>query len=158
MPCLYALLQEYIWGFLIGIPSNIEFLITISSIYQPPGSFLKSLRRSSRSMPAPGLMPWQAKSSRRCSKQTGNLKTSKDGKFSAEVRITWHLSEMVLSFELSIFRQNYCRLGGFTEWKALYYVCKDKDGFLPKDTTRAVYDGSLFERLENERKAKESTS
>ena len=65
---------------------------------------------------------------------------------------------MVLSFELSIFRQNYCRLGGFTEWKMLYYVCKDKDGFLHKDTTRAVYDGSLFERLENERKAKESTS
>ena len=65
---------------------------------------------------------------------------------------------MVLSFELSIFRQNYCRLGGFTEWKVLYYVCKDKDGFLHKDTARAVYDGSLFERLENERKAKESTS
>ena len=65
---------------------------------------------------------------------------------------------MVLSFELSIFRQNYCRLGGFTEWKALYYVCKDKDGFLHKDTARAVYDGSLFERLENERKSKESTS
>ncbi|PAN25123.1 hypothetical protein PAHAL_4G277100 [Panicum hallii] len=49
-------------------------------------------------------------------------------------------------------------LGGFTEWKVLYYVCKDKDGFLHKDTARAVYDGSLFERLENERKSKESTS
>ncbi|KAG2610406.1 hypothetical protein PVAP13_4KG190000 [Panicum virgatum] len=50
-------------------------------------------------------------------------------------------------------------LGGFTEWKVLYYVCKDKDGFLHKDTARAVYDGSLFERLEDERKSnKDSTS
>ncbi|CAN6201893.1 unnamed protein product [Urochloa humidicola] len=47
-------------------------------------------------------------------------------------------------------------LGGFTEWKVLYYLCKDKDGFLHKDTLRAVYDGSLFERLEKERKTKES--
>ncbi|RLN12013.1 hypothetical protein C2845_PM09G07120 [Panicum miliaceum] len=45
-------------------------------------------------------------------------------------------------------------LGGFTEWKVLYSLCKDKDGFLHKDTVRAVYDGSLFERLEQERKAK----
>ncbi|CAL5047136.1 unnamed protein product [Urochloa decumbens] len=48
-------------------------------------------------------------------------------------------------------------LGGFTEWKVLYYLCKDKDGFLYKDIVRAVYDGSLFERLEKERKTKEST-
>uniref|UniRef100_K3Y137 EF-hand domain-containing protein n=1 Tax=Setaria italica TaxID=4555 RepID=K3Y137_SETIT len=45
-------------------------------------------------------------------------------------------------------------LGGLTEWKVLYSLCKDKDGFLHKDTVRAVYDGSLFERLEQERKAK----
>ncbi|CAN6164383.1 unnamed protein product [Urochloa humidicola] len=48
-------------------------------------------------------------------------------------------------------------LGGFTEWKVLYYLCKDKDGFLHKDTVRAVYDGTLFERLEKEGKSKEST-
>jgi peroxygenase len=48
-------------------------------------------------------------------------------------------------------------LGGFTEWKVLYYLCKDTDGFLHKDTVRAVYDGSLFERLEKEIKSKEST-
>jgi peroxygenase len=47
-------------------------------------------------------------------------------------------------------------LGGFTEWKVLYALCKDKDGFLHKDTVRAVYDGSLFERMEEEKKAKES--
>ncbi|CAL5043460.1 unnamed protein product [Urochloa decumbens] len=48
-------------------------------------------------------------------------------------------------------------LGGFTEWKVLYYLCKDKDGFLHKDIVSAVYDGSLFERLEKERKTKEYT-
>ncbi|XP_066375414.1 probable peroxygenase 5 isoform X1 [Miscanthus floridulus] len=48
-------------------------------------------------------------------------------------------------------------LGGFTEWKVLYSLCKDEKGFLHKDTVRAVYDGSLFEKLEHERKSKEST-
>ncbi|PAN25124.1 hypothetical protein GQ55_4G290400 [Panicum hallii var. hallii] len=49
-------------------------------------------------------------------------------------------------------------LGGFTEWKVLYSLCKDEKGFLHKDTVRAVYDGSLFERLEKDRKSKESTN
>lgn len=53
--------------------------------------------------------------------------------------------------------QNYPRLGGFTEWKVLYSLGKDENGFLHKDTVRAVYDGSLFERLEKEQKSKEST-
>jgi peroxygenase len=53
--------------------------------------------------------------------------------------------------------RNYHRLGGFTEWKVLYSLCKDEQGFLHKDTVRAVYDGSLFERLEEERKSKESS-
>ena len=49
------------------------------------------------------------------------------------------------------------RVGGFTEWKVLYSLCKDKEGFLHKETVRAVYDGSLFVKLEQERKqAKES--
>ncbi|XP_044489058.1 uncharacterized protein LOC123213650 [Mangifera indica] len=39
----------------------------------------------------------------------------------------------------------------FTEWKLLHYLCKDKNGLLQKDTVRAIYDGSLFERLEKER-------
>jgi peroxygenase len=40
----------------------------------------------------------------------------------------------------------------------LYSLCKDEKGFLHKDTVRAVYDGSLFERLEKDRKSKESTN
>ncbi|KAJ4961328.1 hypothetical protein NE237_021238 [Protea cynaroides] len=42
-------------------------------------------------------------------------------------------------------------LGAWTEWKALYLLCSDKDGFLQKDTIRGVYDGSLFEKMEKER-------
>ncbi|TVU11811.1 hypothetical protein EJB05_45416 [Eragrostis curvula] len=49
-------------------------------------------------------------------------------------------------------------LGGFTEWKVLYALCKDKDGFLHKETVRAVYDGSLFDRMEQERKAKKESA
>ncbi|KAJ3694851.1 hypothetical protein LUZ60_000228 [Juncus effusus] len=37
---------------------------------------------------------------------------------------------------------------GQTEWKVLYSLCKDKDGFLHKDTVRGVYDGTLFSQME----------
>lgn len=40
----------------------------------------------------------------------------------------------------------------------LYALCKDKDGFLNKETVRAVYDGSLFDRMEQERKAKKESA
>ncbi|KAK1390099.1 putative peroxygenase 4 [Heracleum sosnowskyi] len=40
----------------------------------------------------------------------------------------------------------------YTEWKMLYFLCKDKDGLLHKDTIRGVYDGTLFERMAKERK------
>ncbi|XP_077230456.1 putative peroxygenase 4 [Tasmannia lanceolata] len=39
----------------------------------------------------------------------------------------------------------------WTEWKILYVLCKDKDGLLHKETVRAVYDGSLFDKMEKER-------
>ncbi|BFG17268.1 putative peroxygenase 4 [Prunus yedoensis var. nudiflora] len=42
-------------------------------------------------------------------------------------------------------------VASWTEWKILYVLCKDKRGLLHKDTVRAVYDGSLFERMEKER-------
>ncbi|KAG8382715.1 hypothetical protein BUALT_Bualt05G0106200 [Buddleja alternifolia] len=45
-------------------------------------------------------------------------------------------------------------LASYSEWKILYILCKDKNGMLHKDTVRAVYDGSLFERLAKERAAK----
>ncbi|KAI4331846.1 hypothetical protein L6164_016800 [Bauhinia variegata] len=41
------------------------------------------------------------------------------------------------------------------EWRLLYSVGKDKNGLLQKETVRGVYDGSLFERLEAERKTTE---
>lgn len=47
--------------------------------------------------------------------------------------------------------ENYCRVASYTEWKILYILCKDKDDLLHRDTIRAAYDGSLFERMEKER-------
>ncbi|KAG9134496.1 hypothetical protein Leryth_026425 [Lithospermum erythrorhizon] len=41
-----------------------------------------------------------------------------------------------------------------SEWKILYTLGKDDQGLLQKDTVRAVYDGSLFERIEKDRKSK----
>ncbi|KAD7116540.1 hypothetical protein E3N88_03808 [Mikania micrantha] len=38
-------------------------------------------------------------------------------------------------------------IGGLAEWKILYYLGKDKNGLLKKDTIKAVYDGSLFEKM-----------
>jgi len=42
-------------------------------------------------------------------------------------------------------------LGSYVEWKILYVLCKDKKGLLHKDTIRAVYDGSLFEKMAEEK-------
>lgn len=40
----------------------------------------------------------------------------------------------------------------------LYNLCKDKKGLLHKDTICAVYDGSLFERMEKETESREKKS
>ncbi|CAF2194582.1 unnamed protein product, partial [Brassica napus] len=45
-------------------------------------------------------------------------------------------------------------IAAYTEWKILHYLCKDKNGLLHKDTVRAVYDGSLFEKLEKQTASK----
>ncbi|PIN13005.1 Plant seed peroxygenase [Handroanthus impetiginosus] len=45
-------------------------------------------------------------------------------------------------------------LAGFTEWKILYYLCKDQNGLLRKEMIRAAYDGSLFEKMEKEKASK----
>ncbi|GMY18233.1 calcium binding protein [Fagus crenata] len=42
-------------------------------------------------------------------------------------------------------------LASWAEWKTLYMLCKDKSGLLQKETVKAAYDGSLFERMEKER-------
>ncbi|XXG51159.1 hypothetical protein AAC387_Pa02g4993 [Persea americana] len=48
-------------------------------------------------------------------------------------------------------KDNAGRLASLAEWKILFFLCKDKNGLLQKDTVRAVYDGSLFEKMEKER-------
>ncbi|KAF2606080.1 hypothetical protein F2Q68_00045690 [Brassica cretica] len=45
-------------------------------------------------------------------------------------------------------------IAGYTEWKMLHYLCKDKNGLLHKETVRAAYDGSLFEQLEKQTASK----
>ncbi|XP_071735567.1 probable peroxygenase 4 [Rutidosis leptorrhynchoides] len=47
-------------------------------------------------------------------------------------------------------------IGGLSEWKILYYLAKDKNGLLKKDTIRGVYDGSLFEKMAEEKKINSS--
>ncbi|KFK41479.1 hypothetical protein AALP_AA2G136100 [Arabis alpina] len=49
-------------------------------------------------------------------------------------------------------------IAAYSEWKVLHYLCKDKNGLLHKDTVRAVYDGSLFEKLEKEKLEKKRAS
>ncbi|XP_020208365.1 probable peroxygenase 4 [Cajanus cajan] len=44
----------------------------------------------------------------------------------------------------------------YTEWKILDVLAKDKDGLLHKETIRAVYDGSLFEKMEKEHSEKKN--
>lgn len=43
------------------------------------------------------------------------------------------------------------RVASYAEWMTLYVLCKDIRGFLHKETIRAVYDGSLFHKMEKER-------
>lgn len=43
-------------------------------------------------------------------------------------------------------------IGSWVEWRILYHLAKDKDGLLQKETVRGVYDGSLFSKLEDDRK------
>lgn len=45
-----------------------------------------------------------------------------------------------------------------TEWKVLYLLAKDKDGFLSKDIIRDTYDGSLFLKMEQERSSSQKKS
>lgn len=44
------------------------------------------------------------------------------------------------------------RIASLMEWKLLHHLFKDKNGLLQRETIRAMFDGSLFERTEKERK------
>lgn len=46
------------------------------------------------------------------------------------------------------------RVAAYSEWKILHYLCKDERGMLHKDTVRGVYDGSLFEKMAEEKASK----
>ncbi|XP_038994036.1 probable peroxygenase 5 isoform X1 [Hibiscus syriacus] len=43
-------------------------------------------------------------------------------------------------------------VGSWMEWMTLYNLCKDERGLLRKEIVKGVYDGSLFERMERDRK------
>ncbi|KAI4313730.1 hypothetical protein L6164_026686 [Bauhinia variegata] len=45
-------------------------------------------------------------------------------------------------------------IAAYSEWKILYEFCKDKKGLLHKNIVRAVYDGSLFEKMEKDHQEK----
>ncbi|KAL1568611.1 putative peroxygenase 4, variant 2 [Salvia divinorum] len=49
-------------------------------------------------------------------------------------------------------------LAGYTEWKILHYLCKDEHGMLHKDTIRAAFDGSLFQKMAEEKASKKKNS
>ncbi|CAN4090474.1 unnamed protein product [Withania somnifera] len=51
-------------------------------------------------------------------------------------------------------KDNKGRIAALSEWKILYFLCKDKHGLLRKEKVRAVYDGSLFEQMAKEHQSK----
>nr|XP_010909571.1 probable peroxygenase 5 [Elaeis guineensis] len=44
------------------------------------------------------------------------------------------------------------RVASHSEWDSLFSLAKDNNGLLQRDTIRSVYDGSLFYKLEGEKK------
>uniref|UniRef100_A0A0E0K4Z0 EF-hand domain-containing protein n=1 Tax=Oryza punctata TaxID=4537 RepID=A0A0E0K4Z0_ORYPU len=78
---------------------------------------------------------------------TKHAKTVPDGLTSAE------LEEMLRANRKPNDHNGW--LGASTEWETTFTLAKDKDGFLRKDTVRAVYDGSLFSKLASEKKARD---
>ncbi|GJN08612.1 hypothetical protein PR202_ga26551 [Eleusine coracana subsp. coracana] len=66
------------------------------------------------------------------------------------------LTKDELNFMLKSNRNMYDFIGWIAasaEWKLLYDVAKDKDGLLQRETVRGVFDGSLFDRLQNDKKS-----
>jgi hypothetical protein len=46
------------------------------------------------------------------------------------------------------------RIAGKGEWSVTYWLLKDKEGFVSKEAIRGMFDGSIFEKVEQMRKAK----
>ncbi|XP_051182486.1 peroxygenase [Lolium perenne] len=66
------------------------------------------------------------------------------------------LTEDEINTMLKSNRNMYDFLGwgaAILEWKILYKVGKDKEGLLQRETVRGVFDGSLFERLQDSKKS-----
>ncbi|NP_001353659.1 caleosin [Zea mays] len=70
------------------------------------------------------------------------------------------LTKDELSSMLQGNRNTYDFLGWLAaagEWLLLYSLAKDKDGLLQRETVRGLFDGSLFERLEDDNNKKKSS-
>ncbi|CAM0872052.1 unnamed protein product [Alopecurus aequalis] len=66
------------------------------------------------------------------------------------------LTEDEISTMLKDNRNMYDFLGwvaALLEWKILYKVGKDKEGLLQREIVRSLFDGSLFERLQDSKKS-----
>lgn len=46
------------------------------------------------------------------------------------------------------------RFAAWAEWRLVYSLAKDEEGFLHRETIRGLYDGSLFEQLEAKRNSR----
>ncbi|KAF3796899.1 putative peroxygenase 4 [Nymphaea thermarum] len=44
-------------------------------------------------------------------------------------------------------------VASWTEWEILYYLCKDENKLLHKETVRAVYDGTLFHQMAKKKRS-----
>lgn len=127
---------SFLWDFLFNYNNNC------------PGLFLQSLKRSSASMLIRIPMPWHQMNWWACSGPIGSQRIMQDGRFWKPLIICPLIKE---KWNRDDETNIYCRVASWTEWKILYVLCKDSRGLLHKDTIRAVYDGSLFERMEKER-------
>ncbi|TVU47893.1 hypothetical protein EJB05_07509 [Eragrostis curvula] len=66
------------------------------------------------------------------------------------------LTKDELNLMLKANRNMYDFLGWFAafgEWTLIYNLAKDKDGLLHRETIRGIFDGSIFERLQHDKKS-----
>jgi hypothetical protein len=105
-------------------------------------------------------MLWQNRSWTRCLRETATCMISLAGKTVVEwamflsnnsiYNLSKHRDDFVLMFY--VWSHPY-RVTAAGEWLLLYSVAKDKDGLLQRETVRGAFDGSLFERLQDNKKS-----